>query len=421
MLKKIKPKSDFSLDVLTLMTGTTIAQAIPIAISPLLTRIYAPEDFGVYSIFIAITSILGSLATGRYELAIVLPEKEEDAINLLALSIIITTMVSLFLSIMILFFKDQLFLYLGNDNLKEWIFIVPVSIFLTGFYNALNYYNVRNKKYKDISNAVIIKAVSISSIQLSLGLLKSGAAGLITGQLVSQFFGNSALIRNLLADKGQLSTISKNKITKLALKYKKFPQFSLWAGLLNSLSVHLTNILISSYFSIATLGLYAFVQRILGTPSALIGNSFGQVFLQAATKEKQESGKAINTFKLMFKKLIIIGLPTFIILFIVVEDLFALIFGEPWRLAGEYAQILSVLFAVTFISSPFSMIMTVFEKQKQALLINTILLFSSIGILLISFQLGLNFKEFLVIFTVVMSVDYLMFLYYYFRLAKGIE
>ena len=84
MKQRFEPKSEFSRNILTLMTGTIIAQAIPIAISPILTRIYRPEDFGLYAIFVAIITILGSVASGRYELAIMLPKKDEDAINIFA-------------------------------------------------------------------------------------------------------------------------------------------------------------------------------------------------------------------------------------------------------------------------------------------------------------------------------------------------
>ena len=90
MINKLKPKSEFSRNVLTLMTGTTIAQAIPIAISPILTRIYTPEDFGMFALYMSVASILSVVATGRYELAIMLPKKDEDAVNIVALSIIIS-------------------------------------------------------------------------------------------------------------------------------------------------------------------------------------------------------------------------------------------------------------------------------------------------------------------------------------------
>ena len=91
MLNKLKPKSEFSRNVVTLMTGTTIAQAIPIAISPILTRIYTPEDFGVFAVYLSILTIVAVVATGKYELAIMLPEEENDALNLVSLSILLVS------------------------------------------------------------------------------------------------------------------------------------------------------------------------------------------------------------------------------------------------------------------------------------------------------------------------------------------
>lgn len=99
MINKLKPKSDFSRNVITLMT---IAQSIPIATSPILTRIYTPEDF---ALFIAITSILATIANGRYELAIMLPKK--DAINIFALGFIITCIMTIITFAVILIFNKS--------------------------------------------------------------------------------------------------------------------------------------------------------------------------------------------------------------------------------------------------------------------------------------------------------------------------
>ncbi len=90
MHNRFQPQSEFSKNVLTLMTGSTLSQAIPIAISPILTRLYTPEDFGLYAIFIAIITIFGTIVSGRYELAIMLPENDEHAINIFGLGILIT-------------------------------------------------------------------------------------------------------------------------------------------------------------------------------------------------------------------------------------------------------------------------------------------------------------------------------------------
>lgn len=417
MLTKLKPKSEFSRNVLTLMTGTTIAQAIPIAISPILTRIYTPEDFGVFALFVAITAIFGSIANGRYELAIMLPKKDEDAINIFALGFIITCVISLFLLIITILFNDYFTTLLGNEEIRFWLYFVPLAVFLTGLWNILNYFNNRKKQYKDLAKATIIKSIVGAITQLSIGFVKQGATGLVSGTLLSQLFANTKLFLNITKDKVLLTKIKKVKIIALAKRYKDFPKYSMWAILANTLSQNLTNILISSFYSIATLGFYSFTQRILGMPSSLIGGSIGQVFFQQATKEKQETGKAIKTFNSTVKKLIIIGLPSFTVLFFIVEDLFAFVFGEEWRIAGTYATIVIPLFFIRFVVATVSAIDTIMERQNIFLLFNIVLL--TVGLLVIYFFRNDSFIIFLNAFSLSMGSIYLIYGYILFKMAQN--
>jgi len=201
MLNKLKPKSEFSRNVLTLMTGTTIAQAIPIAISPILTRIYTPEDFGVFALFIAITAILGTVANARYELAIMLPKKDEDAINIFALGFIITCMITFASLILVIVFNEYFTNFLGNEAIRIWLYFVPIALFFTGMFNILNYFNNRRKNYKDLRNAIIFKSIILVITQLSIGFIKQGAMGLISGEILSRMASNSKLLKNIVKDK----------------------------------------------------------------------------------------------------------------------------------------------------------------------------------------------------------------------------
>jgi len=388
------------------MTGTTIAQAIPIAISPILTRLYSPEDFGLFALFISITSIFGSIANGRYELAIMLPEKDEDAINIFALGFIITSVISLILFIIVLLFNDYISSLLNNNEIRIWLYFVPIVVFFTGLYNILNYFNNRQKKYRDLAKATIIKSIVTATIQLSVGLIKSGVSGLIGGQIGSYFVANTKLLKNILKDKVLMSKITRVKIIALAKRYKNFPRYSMWAILANSLAQNFTNILISSIYSVTTLGFYSLVQRILGMPSTLIGNSIGQVYFQEATKEKQETGKTIKTFISTVKKLIIIGLPIFGVLFFIVEDLFAIVFGEEWKIAGMYAKIVIPLFFIRFIVVSVSNTNNIFELQKLALVWQILLLLLSLLCLYLGNLYKLTFESFLILFTSTISLHY---------------
>ncbi|MDD3506007.1 MAG: oligosaccharide flippase family protein, partial [Sulfurimonas sp.] len=183
-MKRLKPKSEFSKNVLTLMTGTTIAQAIPIAISPILTRIYTPEDFGVFALYVAIASILSVIATGRYEMAIMLPKKDEDAVNIVALSIIISFFVS-FISLVIVFiFNAKITNILGNPEISNWLYFIPITVLLTGVYQSFNYWSNRKKQYKRLAISRVVQSGSTATTNLGMGFGQMGSSGLILGQVL---------------------------------------------------------------------------------------------------------------------------------------------------------------------------------------------------------------------------------------------
>jgi len=89
LIRKRLPEGSFLKNVATLMTGTVFAQALLVLLAPILTRLYDAESFGVFSLYTSIVGFLTVIACLRYERAIVLPEKDEDAANLLALSMLI--------------------------------------------------------------------------------------------------------------------------------------------------------------------------------------------------------------------------------------------------------------------------------------------------------------------------------------------
>ena len=201
-------KSDFTKNVLTLVAGTTIAQAIPLAISPILTRLYSPDEFGVYALFLSITAILGSIVSGRYEQAIILPKKDEDAVNILSFGLLITIFISILTLVLVILFNPFFTQILENESISTWLYFIPLVIFLLGLFNLLTYYNIRMGEFKDLAKATVIKSVILSMSQLILGFLKYGAGGLISGQILSQFSSNLKLFLNVIKDKVLLSSIS---------------------------------------------------------------------------------------------------------------------------------------------------------------------------------------------------------------------
>ncbi|MCF8404800.1 MAG: lipopolysaccharide biosynthesis protein [Bacteroidales bacterium] len=412
-------RDTFTKNLLTLVSGTSIAQLLPILIAPVLTRIYTPDDFGLLALFMSIATILGTVANLRYELAILLPKEDTKAINVLALGVSISLALSILSLLIIILFQSFILQLLEEPRLRGWIYLVPLVVLLIGMYNTLNYYSTRIKKYKDIALSKIFKSVTMVAVQLGLGLVKYGFGGLIIGYAASHLFGNMQLLKNVLREKNLIREITKTEMKQQAIRYKRFPQYTFPASLANQLANELANIFISIIYSVTTLGFYSLAIRMLAVPSSFVGTSIGQLYMQEATEEKHRTGAAVETFKSTLRKLVLMGLPFFLLIFIFAEDVFAFVFSEEWRIAGTYARYLIPLLFVRFVVSPVSINLSIFEKQPLSLILQSGLLFITLVIFGCGYWLKLEFKLLLLILVVSLCFYYLFFLLILFKTAKG--
>ncbi len=419
-LKKIlNLNTEFSKNVLTLVTGTTIAQAIPIAISPILTRIYTPEDFGILALFLSVSMLLGAIASGRYEQAIILPKKNEDALNLIILSLLFLIFTSVSILVLVVSFHQQIVGLLNNDAISIWLYFVPLMVLLLGAFNIVNVYATRLKHYQIIAKANVYKSVTLATFQVLWGVLKSGASGLISGQVISVAISTLYLFIKSIRLKIIKKVFSLSKIKFLARRYSRFPKYSLWAIMSNALTQNILNVSVSTIFSIATLGLYSFANKIIAMPINLIGTSIGQVFYQQASREQKETGQAIKTFKAVIIKLTIMSLVIFIPLHFIVEDMFAFIFGSEWKIAGQFAKVLIPLIMMKFIVSPLSTINNIFDKQFASLTWQIGLLFITLTSLAWTKVYHIEFQSFISIYAKVVSVYYVIMLPVLFNHSQG--
>ncbi len=393
MINKLKPKSDFTRNVLTLMTGTTVAQAIPIAISPILTRIYTPEDFGLFALFMGLVSILAIVSTGRYELAIMLPKKDENAIHIAILAIVISFSISTLLFFVFWAFNQEITSLLGNKAISIWLYFIPLTIFITSIYQSLNFLNIREKQYKNVAKSKVLQSTTLSVSSVGIGYSPLNNIGLISGQIIGQISAAIYLTYKTLRNNRLKSIkINKLKIFALAKRYQEFPKVVTWTGALNTSSVHAPVLILTSIFSLKVVGFYSFAQRIITLPNALIAGAIGQVFYQEVSKKHLLEEKAI-LFKRTLLKLLKIAAPIFAFIFVFGDKIFAFVFGSEWIVAGEYAQIMSLWLFPVFVISPLSQLYNILEEQRVFLKLNIL----SFSLRVISLLIGgLLFNDILV-------------------------
>ncbi|SHI49757.1 lipopolysaccharide biosynthesis protein [Pseudozobellia thermophila] len=412
-------QSEFARNVLTLTSGTAFAQVIPLLLAPILSRIYSPEDFGRLALYLSIVQILGAVSSGRYELAIMLPKEKKNGVQLTLLAIIITMAVSFTTLIVVLFFSKGIANSLGDPKLSEWLFFVPLSVLLMGIFNALNYFNTREKEFKNIAKANVFKSLGGNGGQLVLGLVKYTSGGLIIGQLASHFFGNLRMAKTFLRNTSVIKRTDCTALKELASRYSDFPKFSMWGVFLNTTSVNLTNFFVSSFYSLNYVGFYSYSTRYIGLPISLIGNSIGQVFFQKLSEERNNGQKAYTIFKSTFKKLALLGSIIFLPAFFIIEDAFVLVFGERWETAGQFARLLIPLYYLRFIFGPLSLTNIVYEKQKLALLCQMLIMAGHLIVLFSAWYFDFEITNLLLLQVGVLGGVYLYLFFILKSVVKG--
>jgi len=416
MIKKLKPKSEFAKNVLTLMTGTTIAQAIPIAISPILTRLYTPEDFGSYSLFVSIITFFSVISTARYEMAIVLPKSEKEAINILALSFIVSVVIAFVLSLILIVFKNKIMNFVGYE-LGDFIYFMPLIVLLSGISQSLYNWASRKKFFSLISKTNIWQSIGSSMFQLFLGYINFDK-GLILGNIIGRFFSFFIYIFQFLKnDVKLLKFVNPIAIFYQMKKYKAFPMVNTIHVIIDMAKIHGVIILISILFGTKILGFYALSLRALQIPVSLIGVAIGEVLYQKFSVMKNNNECIYPYVKKIIYILFIVALPIFLIFFLYGPKIFMYVFGKNWEIAGIYSQILSPYIFLHFLLSPISTLPLIFNKQKEILILSLIGNFLFVGVFLVCAKL--NFLTILKLLSLTQVLFYLYLFFWYNKLLKN--
>jgi O-antigen/teichoic acid export membrane protein len=370
----VRPKTSFSGDVLKLVSGTTIAQLLGILASPILTRLYAPEAFGLLALFTSITSILSVIACLRYELAIMLPESDEEAANLLGVSLIFTVLISLLTAPIVWWGGELIVGWINSPGLLPYLWLIPPMTFVSGVFLALNYWNSRTKQFGRLSIARVSQSVTTTSVQIGFGLGGLATGGVMIGTSVGgKALATAVLGGQIWRDDGRmfLQSIQWSHMFTGVKRYRKFPLYDTWSALLNTASWQLPAFLLAGFFSSWIVGYYVIGFRILQLPMSFVGDAISQVFFQRLSINDTPDTRKSFTEKI-FRLLVVLSLSPMLLVLLIGPDLFSVVFGSNWVEAGIYAQILSIWTFFWFISSPLSTVFSVLEQQETLLKFNLI-------------------------------------------------
>jgi len=334
----------------------------------------------------------------------------------LALSLFIMSVIVLITLLLILFFKESLLNLLNVESIGNFIYLIPFSILIAGLNQSFNYWSNRKEYFKSISSSQISQSLSIGITQPALGYVNI-FGGLIIGNLVGRVVSTFILVDKFFKnDKENLNYIKKSIMIEQMKKYKDFPLVNSLHAFSDIIRTSGSVMLISSFFGSAVLGFYALSLRVLQVPVGIIGSALGQVLYQKFSSMHNNNENLYPYVKKTVIKLFLLALPIFTFLYLIAPDLFAFVFGEKWRVAGEYSQLLVPYLFMNFILSPFSSLPIILGKQKEIFYIALLGNLLFVSILLLFHSLIIN--SVLGILSITMSIYYLFVFHWFYKVLK---
>lgn len=367
-------RSSFLKSVILVASGTAGAQVINLLASPIITRMYGPDAFGLLGTFIAFLGVLTPIAALSYPLAIVLPSSDREAKRLASLSIVISILISVLLFSVFLLLEESIFLIIDMQGLKKYLFLIPFVVFFIALQQVFQQWLIRKSEFKVTAKISVIQSLILNLTKIGSGLFYPVGAVLIA----LSAFGNALYAFQLWVGvckvekkNEQLDIVpSKEEISykKLAWKYRDFAYYRTPQLIINAFSQSLPILILAMFYGPAVAGFFTLGRSVLAAPAGLIGNSVGSVFYPRIAQAINRNVDPLPLVKKATYYLFFIALIPFSIIIFWGQFIFELFFGEDWGVAGNYAQWMAVWVLFGLSARPLNAAIPALRMQKLYLL-----------------------------------------------------
>ena len=387
----------------TLVSGNVLAQAITLVAYFVLTRIYTPDDYGLFNIFYSYIEVLIIFSTCKYELAIVVADDEREAAAVSRFALRMNTLVSLILlSVALLLWLTGLLP--GNMAQLGWmVLLIPPMVFFCGTSRVYSFLYNRFHHYATIAVSEGVNAGSGALMKIVLGLLGLSQSGLPLGTVLGQAASN--INYRLRLKQLNLPEIGTGKFSifnfqvsiekAAARKHRNFPLFVATKDFINTFAANLPFLWAALYFERAEVGLFGLALTFTMQPTNILSVAFERVLYVRTAEMVRARLPLMHLMRRFLLPLVAVALPLCVLAGFVAEPLFVFLFGDRWQGCGIYVQTLLPLALATLCCNSLMFIPNVFSAQRTEFDFYIILLVLRV----VAIAVGLGVHDFLLAIT----------------------
>lgn len=400
-------------NVMSVLSGSVMAQAIPILGSLVIARQYAPASFGVFSAWLGGVTIISVIVTARLEKALV--NEADGKPRYWAMHfVVVTSLLGTLLSAIALLIALQIIpeKIMGVGGLLVGI-AIP-SAFLVAMTHTWQSWAAADGKYRSLSIMRIAQAASVTVLQIGVGFYFPTAEMLALGYMAGVFAG---LVVSIILMPLHGLSMRRLKAGTMAFwkRHSGFPIYSLPADTINTAAGQLPILIVATRFGAESAGLLALTMRVLGAPIGLLGNAVLDVFKRQAAASYRENGECRNEYIRTFRILTLGAVIFAIVTAFFGELIFEIAFGSEWIKSGTIAIWFLPMFAFRFVSSPLSYMVYIANKQHYDLVWQIGLLVITVGTLIFLTK----FDETMQAYSIGYSFMYVVYLVMTYRFSLG--
>lgn len=362
-----------------LLSGSAIAQGVAFAAYLLLSRLFTPDDFGLYNVFYSYIEVLIILSTCKYEMAIVKANTDAEAHVLTRFSLRLNTTVSA--TLLVVAALLALLCPSAAPMPPALLLLIPFMVFFCGTTRVYTFVFNRYKHFRQIAFSEVVTSLSGVTAKIAFGLLATACQllhyiGLPAGTVLGKIAGNiyyRTLAAKVLPKQPRRKT-DKVSLHQILAKHKAFPLYSMPREFVSSLSANLPFMWLGVHFDDALLGLFSLAITFTMRPVNILANAFEKVFYPTTNEkicQRQPIGR--NVLRFLFA-ICAIALPVLLAAFFFAEPIFTFLFGNKWIGTGYFVRCLIPWIAVLLLTNSLAFIPNVFTTQRGDFVFQVVLL-----------------------------------------------
>lgn len=422
MSSKISENRRFSShwrDVVWQLSGTGLAQLVGIAGIPVLTRLYTPEDFAVQSLFLQVVTYAAALVTWRYEYFVQLPRLDDDvrALNRLVLMLgCFTVVVS---TPLLWIFRDVVAGQLGNSDVAPWLVLAPITAVLFSWSVAIQNNAQRRGDFKTSGLSELVGKLAYVSTGIVGAFAHLGAAGLVITSGASAIGKAAFGIWWQPAGERSAQHVEADAVRRVRSRYGKLASSTVFAHVLSTSAIALPQVAMARLYGADILGQFALVMATVFLPTALIGVAVGHVYYQRAAITWAEGAPFVTLWREMALKLLMMGVPVYLLVALLSKVAYPLVFGDQWDVAGGFATWMAAAAFVSFVSTPMERTCLIVGAGSYLILWSLGRLISIVMVVWVAVALEFSPSSFVVAFVVQMCMALAIDLWMSHRFSQG--